>query len=139
MNHLELISRLGFRHVGKWHMGENGLDFEIEDAVKNKRQSLYAFVVDNEILYLGKSTGHFSGRMRGYRRPGVSQPTNKRINPQLRDLIQSKKEVLIYHFECVEELKFRDVLLNVAAALEDTLIAQISPQWNMVGRKKNFS
>lgn len=136
MSHLEFIKHLGFRPVGVWHIGEMGLDFTIESASKNKKQSLYAFVSGDEILYLGKSTGLFVGRLRGYRRPGSSQPTNTRINPQLFQMIQSKKEILIYHFECTEELRFRGVPLNVAAALEDELIARISPQWNKVGKKK---
>jgi hypothetical protein len=137
MSHLELINHLGFRHVGKWRIGENGPDFEIEDLIKNKRQSLYAFVVGNEILYLGESTGLFSGRMRSYRRPGKSQSTNTRINPLIVEMIQSEKDISIYHFECVEEFKFRVISLNVASALEDTLIAQISPRWNMIGKITN--
>ena len=133
---LDLIKHLGFHHVGNWHIDETGLNFILKEVVKNKEQSLYAFVSGTEVLYLGKSTGVFIKRIRGYKRPGISQPTNNRINPKLSQMIQSKKDISIYHFECVEKFMFRDIPLNIAAALEDALIAKISPQWNIVGKKK---
>lgn len=136
MDHLALIKFLGFRQVGVWrHIGESGLDFTLEAEVKNARRSLYAFVSDTEVLYIGKATGPFSGRLSGYRRPGASQRTNIRVNPLLADMVR-ERETSIYHFQPTEEVRFRGIILNLAAGLEDTLIESISPKWNMNGRKK---
>ena len=74
--------------------------------------------------------------MCGYRRPGASQPTNTRIKPLILEMISANKELSIYHFECTKEVKFRGIRLNLAAALEDELIARISPMWNVHGRTK---
>jgi hypothetical protein len=135
---LKLIKFLGFRCVGKWHTKENVLDFDIEPAVRNKKWSLYAFVVGSKVLYIGKSTGPFIRRMSGYRRPGKSQPTNSRISPKILEMLQSKKKVSIYHFES-KELDFMGIPLNLAAALEDTLIARVSLEWNINGTTKKRS
>ncbi len=135
MDYLALIKSVGFRPVGTWHFGDAGLDFVIEDEVRSKRSSLYAFVDGSEVLYLGKSTGRFASRLCGYRRPATSQPTNTRINPLILELVRTKKVVSIYHFEPTGRVEFRGVTLNVAAGLEDPLIAQICPKWNMVGKR----
>jgi hypothetical protein len=139
MNHLDLIKSVGFRCVGKWHIGDSGLDYDIEREVKIAKRSLYAFVHDSEVLYIGKTVGVFSGRMSGYRRPGTSQRTNLRVNPLLLDLLRTKNKISIYHFQPTEELRFKTILLNVAAGLEDALIEIISPPWNMNGRKKKLT
>lgn len=139
MSHLSLLKSLGFRRVGAWHHERGGLDFAIEAEVRTTRQSLYAFVAGTQVLYIGKAKGPFAGRMSGYRRPGATQPTNTRINPLITEMARTKKAVSIYHFGSTEEVKFRGILLNVAAALEDTLIERISPKWNVHGRGKSLT
>lgn len=139
MNHLDLIISVGFRCVGRWHVGDSGLDFSIESEARNAKKSLYAFVQDSEVLYIGKVAGAFVRRMNGYRRPGTTQRTNLRVNPLLVQFVGTKKEVSIYHFQPPEEVRFRNIPLNIAAGLEDPLIETISPQWNMHGRKKDIS
>lgn len=139
MGHFSLIESLGFRCVGKWRISDKGLDFDIAREVRSAKRSLYAFVENSEVLYVGKASGAFVGRLNGYRRPGTSQRTNLRVNPLLAELVLSNKEVLIYHFQSGEEVCFRNVLLNVAAGLEDPLIEIISPPWNMNGRKKSLA
>ena len=135
MNPLALIKSVGFRRVGTWHGRDDGLDFAIDAEVRGKRWSLYAFVDGSEVLYLGKSTGPFASRLCGYRRPAKSQQTNVRVNPLILALVRAKKTIAIYHFESAGLLQFNGVTLNLAAALEDPLIAQICPKWNMNGRK----
>ena len=136
MKPLALIRSVGFRRVGTWYAGDAGLDFAIEAEVKNKRWSLYAFVDGSEVLYLGKSTGPFHSRLCGYRRPAKSQPTNSRVNPRILELVHAKRVVSIFHFESAGQLQFKGITLNLAAALEDPLIAQVCPKWNMNGRKR---
>jgi hypothetical protein len=138
MDHLSLIKSLGFRRVGAWRVDEDGLGFEIEVEVRGMRRSLYAFVSGEEVLYIGKSLGPFSQRLSGYRRPGATQRTNIRINPLLADLVRTERDISIYHFLPVEEVRFKGVLLNLAAGLEDTLIESISPKWNMNGRNRGI-
>ncbi|MDP3245165.1 MAG: hypothetical protein Q8M83_05935, partial [bacterium] len=136
MNQLAFIKSVGFRCVGKWHVGDAGLDFAIEREVRSAKKSLYAFVADAQVLYVGKASGTFAGRMSGYRRPGSSQRTNIRINPLIAEMIRTEKQISIYHLQPTEEIRFRSILLNIAAALEEPLIELISPRWNLNGRKK---
>jgi hypothetical protein len=137
MKHVALLKSVGFRRVGSWHVGDTGLDFAIKAEVRNRRWSLYAFVCGSEVLYVGKSTGPFASRLYGYRRPAKSQPTNSRVHPLIIALVQTKKVLSIYHFERAGQLEFKGVALNLAAALEDPLIARICPKWNMNGRRAN--
>ncbi len=136
MNHLSLIESVGFRCVGRWHVTCKGLDFAIDKEVKGARKSLYAFVHDAEVLYIGKAMGRFTGRLSGYKTPNQGQRTNFRVHPLLAEIAGRPMDIAIYHFQPSEEVRYRGILLNLAAGLEDMLIETISPRWNMNGRTK---
>ena len=68
---------------------------------------LYAFVIDNEIKYIGKSVKTISQRLNGYRKPNISQRTNFRLNNLIIEKLREEKEVEIYLFEDNAELSYK--------------------------------
>ena len=137
MNDLDYLNHLGFSHVGAWRAGVKGLDYSVFPkfkAIGEKRWVLYAFTSGGVVLYIGKATIPFNQRMSGYRRPGVSQKTNIRNNALIAELIRGEQAVEIYVFEGEKKLDYRGTSLNLAAGLEDPLIAKIRPKWNMSGK-----
>jgi hypothetical protein len=72
--------------------------------------------------------------MHGYQNPGPSQTTNIRVNAAIKDLLQKNQPVDIFIMSDNGLLKYGDFRINLAAGLEDTLIFEINPDWNLSGR-----
>ena len=127
---LEKIISLGFEQVGRWFWNGDDLDFEITKHAK-ERDILYAFVVDGEVKYLGKSIQTLYKRIYLYKNCGPSQRTNIRVRDKLRACLKNGSRVLIYAFVQKMPLMYQDIPINLAAGVEDNLIAAIRPEWNL--------
>ena len=130
---IEKLHEIGFENVGTWSLGKDSLSYEIRQH-ENERSILYAFVADQDVKYIGKSTRPLKQRMNGYRKPGPSQMTNIKGNQGIIDLLKRGVSVQIYVFVQKEPLCYRGFRVNLAAGLEDDLIRQLEPEWNEVGQ-----
>ncbi len=134
MDKLKNLKDLGFVHVGRMAPDRGGIDYHIAKDVRDKKWALYAFTSEREVLYIGKSTMAFHRRMYGYKRPGASQRTNIKNNAFIAEMIKASRGVEIYLFEGEKRLQYKDISINLAAGLEDPLIAKIRPKWNQTGK-----
>lgn len=123
---------VGFREVGAWKLNGQRPSYSLE-AEATSYNVLYAFVRDDEILYIGKTTIPLRDRMYQYQRPGPSQRTNIRVNGLLTALLSDGKRVAIYALPDDGSMKYRGFHLNLAAGLEDSLIRGLRPKWNKTG------
>jgi hypothetical protein len=96
---------------------------------------LYAFVVDQDVVYIGKSTQTLAGRLNGYQKPGPTQRTNIANHARLIGFIKMGKRVRILVLVSAETVLYRSMPINLAAGLEDALIEHIQPAWNKVGTR----
>jgi hypothetical protein len=103
------------------------------DAEANSRNILYAFVSAEEVLYIGKTIQTLKSRLYGYQNPGGTQLTNVRGNKRLLELLAADASVHIYVLPDHGLMHYGGFHLNLAAALEDSLISQLKPKWNMAG------
>ncbi len=127
------LTAMGFIECGEWTAQDGKLAptlLKCEDA----RNILYAFVVDDMVMYIGKSVQSFRARMQGYRSPGKSQLTNIRNNGNLRQALESGKRVALYVLPDNGLLHYGGFHVNLAAGLEDALVRELCPPWN--GGKK---
>jgi hypothetical protein len=131
---LPRLQHIGFRHVGHWHLTASKLAYSL-DTERDSRNILYAFVSGTEILYIGKTTQSLKKRMYGYQNPGNSQFTNIKGNKLISDILVSGDTVEIYALPDHGLLHFGDFHINLAAGLEDSLIAKLQPKWNGCGLK----
>lgn len=129
MTDLNKLQTIGFQKVGKWFLNKNTLDYSIDISNKNIN-FLYAFVVRDEIKYIGKSTQTIYKRFQGYKKPGSSQKTNIKNNLNVKEVLAQDQEVDIYIFLDTELMRYGEFHINLAAGLEDDLIKQINPPWN---------
>jgi hypothetical protein len=129
MKNLLKLQTIGFQKVGNWTLHDNALDYSIDISNKNIN-FLYAFVVDDEIKYIGKSTQTIYKRFQGYKKPGSSQRTNIKNNANLKEVLTQGQAVDIYIFIDTGLMRYREFHINLAAGLEDDLIKQIKPEWN---------
>lgn len=127
---LELLLKIGFEKVGRWYLDQDSLNFQL-DKYGNKSNILYAFIVQQNVKYIGKSTLELSKRMNGYKNPGLSQSTNIKINSKIKEYLQNGVGVEIYAFIPKSiELFYEGILVSIAAGLEDNLLTCIKPEWN---------
>lgn len=125
----KLIS-LGFERVGSWFWEGDDLNFELTQHAKEKN-ILYAFIVDGTVMYIGKSILTLHKRIYFYKNCGPSQRTNIRVRDKIRTCLKQGSQVLIYAFVQKVPLMYQDIAINIAAGIEDNLIAYIKPEWNL--------
>jgi hypothetical protein len=132
------LLEIGFQPVGHWRMDADvpTLDLKALAAIRN---ILYAFVTDGEVKYIGKTTQPLKTRMLGYQRPAPTQTTNIRNNRNIRELLKQGKSVDIFALPDNGLLHYGAFHINLAAGLEDGLIAKINPEWNGQREVENAS
>lgn len=133
---MEQLLLIGFEKVGDWQAGDNGaLRFALErhSPLPN---TLYAFAVDGEVRYVGKTTRSLVGRLRGYARPGPTQSTNVRVRQLILEELTQGSAVEIYALPDRALHHIGPFHLNLAAGLEDSIIAAVAPPWNGRGQRQ---
>lgn len=137
----ESLILVGFTDVGSWLTVGQTIAYKLDNekaAVNNllveTLNALYAFVHDDAVQYIGKTTRSVRKRFVGYRNPGKRQRTNLRCNAKIKEVLAAGGEVRILIFTPISDLRYGDYDINLAAGLEDALIAAFDPPWN--GREK---
>jgi hypothetical protein len=131
---LERLEKIGFVPVGSWTLADKTIAIECSQH-KDAVNVLYAFVVGGEPVYIGKTTQPLCKRMRQYRTPGDSQPTNNRNKAAIiEEIATHHRQVTLYVLPDNGLMYYGGFHLNLAAGLEDSLILELKPRWN--GGKK---
>ncbi|MEI7695350.1 MAG: GIY-YIG nuclease family protein [Chlorobium sp.] len=124
------LLEIGFQKVGNWCIDiDNELVFRLTDMYDDNN-IIYAFTSDNDIKYIGKTTQPLNRRMVGYQRPGRTQTTNIKNHAFIKDLLNKGKVVDIFALRDNGFFHYGSYHINLAAGLEDGLIAAIKPDWN---------
>jgi hypothetical protein len=131
------IKVIGFALAGCWKLSDNGLAFELNDLA-TAHNVLYAFVVDGEVMYVGKTVQPLRTRMAGYKTPGPTQSTNIKNNGKIREALAQGKRVEILMLPDNGLLHYGGFHVNLAAGLEDSLVRELMPPWNG-GQKESLS
>lgn len=130
---LSELLKLGFEHVGNFltHDGKLKLTLSKYKSVTGS----YAFVIGDTVCYIGVAKNSLSARMNGYKNPGPTQQTNKRINPK----IKRAHEVRIYFLpeSVIRQLtttirhgEFETEIPCDLSIFERFLISFLRPMWN---------
>lgn len=139
----EVLLNLGFVDVGYWRPSGDFLTYQLDgentganETLLDDRNALYAYVVGEEVLYVGKTARSIRKRFVGYCRPGKRQATNLRCHRNIKANIAQGREIRIFIFAPITHLRYAEFEINLAAGLEDSLIQQFNPPWN--GREKGI-
>ena len=127
------LLNIGFISIGHWTLIENSIKFKLTSH-HTTTNVLYSFVTNGDIKYIGKTKAQFSQRMYGYQNPGPSQTTNIRVNAAIQDLLNNEQPVDIFILTDNGLLNYGSFRINLAAGLEDTLIYELNPEWNLSGK-----
>jgi hypothetical protein len=117
---------MGFALCGEWVAQDGKLVLKLTTDT-NEPNVLYAFVVDDAVMYIGKTVKTLKSRMQGYRSPGPTQSTNIRNNRNLREALEAGKQVAVYVLPDNGLLRYGGFHVNLAAGLEDSLVHDLCP------------
>ncbi|UIK04221.1 GIY-YIG nuclease family protein [Neorhizobium galegae] len=134
----DTLLNLGFKDVAGWISSDDGgIDYRLDGLnaqsdmlLLDERNSLYAFVFDNSVMYIGKTSRSIRKRFAGYKNPHRDQRTNWRCHGKIQEVLRHDKALRIFIFNPISYLRYGDFEINIAAGLEDSLIAEFSPPWN---------
>ncbi len=130
---LKNLTGIGFKKVGQWSLSNDELSLVIESE-ENSTNILYCFTVDGVPKYIGKTIQPLKKRMYGYCKPSKSQSTNTRNNSRIKNCLITGNSVELYALPDNGLLHFGQFHLNLAAGLEDSIIAMVNPEWNSIGK-----
>ncbi|MDR1147699.1 MAG: GIY-YIG nuclease family protein [Spirochaetaceae bacterium] len=128
---MQEILKIGFENVGQWFIANGDINFTLNKFAEGNN-ILYAFIVNNEIKYIGKSTKTLAERMGQYRNPGTSQKTNIRNKQCIKDCLLKGNKVFIYVFVDSGMFSYGSFKINLSAGLEDSIINKCDPEWNII-------
>ena len=131
---LDRIKQIGFTRAGSWSLDGATIVCELVQHA-SARNILYAFVIEDCVLYIGKSVRSLCTRMCGYRSPEPTQSTNVRNNRNIRKALERGQLVEVFVLPDNGLLHYGGFHVNLAAGLEDSLIKELKPAWNG-GRKE---
>lgn len=129
---LEQLLQLGFVEVGEWALVSEKPRVTLVQH-KDKSPALYALVEGERIVYIGKSVRTLRQRMQNYQTPGPSQRTSRRNHASIAASLGTGKRLRVFVLHVEGAIEHRGVPINLAAGLEDPLIAMFRPAWNVIG------
>jgi hypothetical protein len=126
----KVLTDAGFQFLGEWtHDPESLLRL---DAKAPTAPGVYAFVVEDIVVYVGLTLSGLRTRLDQYRRGHKGQRTSSRINGKISQTLHEGKEVKVL-VAMPEPSEWQELPVNTAAGLEAGLIEMIRPAWNIKG------
>lgn len=126
---LARLGEIGFVRIGHWTAEGLGIAYELHDLA-NASNVLYAFAVEGQLKYIGKTTTPLRSRLNGYKNPSKSSSTNIKNKRKIRACLDQARQVEIFALRDSGLLSFGGFHLNLAAGLEDSLVRELDPPWN---------
>lgn len=139
MSDVERLKSIGFESIGSWEEDQRypeRLAYGGNDAAGNIKaklrvaSALYAFVQGSDVRYIGKTARSISKRFVGYCNPANGKATNYRCHMKIKDGLKIGKKTEILIFVPISELNYGEFQIDLAAALEESLIRRLNPPWN---------
>lgn len=135
------LESYGFVAVGHWRLHpaiKSGITFELTES--EQRRAIYAFVVGDEVRYIGiceKDSTTLKARMQRYqsragrlRQTPGGENTNERNASQIKKCLERREAVLIYALVPQDEILYHALQVDLVKGLENPLIARFQPAWN---------
>ena len=140
--HLQVLENFGLKRIGEWVFGHyesthhlkglKGIQYKIPSQ-KSLCGFVYAFSIDNEVVYVGETTQIMGERLNGYRYGNpVEQDTDNRVKVYITKTLENKKKVLIWAGSKTADIKLPGETLHlpINKPIEEELIRRLSPALN---------
>ncbi len=139
MSDVERLKNVGFESIGFWEKDEKyparlsyGGNNHAPDIKAKLRvaSALYAFVQGDDVKYIGKTARSISKRFVGYCNPANGRATNYRCHEYIKSALKIGQKTEILIFVPISQLNYGEFQIDLAAALEESLIRELIPPWN---------
>jgi hypothetical protein len=127
----EVLTEGGFQLLGEWTRDPESI-IKLDAKAPNK-PGVYAFVVDDIVVYVGLTLSGLKTRLDQYRRGHKSQATSSRIHERIAQTLGAGKQVKVLVATPEPSEWGNNLPVNTAAGLEAGLIEMIRPAWNIRG------
>lgn len=124
------LLEIGFQPVGHWLLSGDEIAPDLRQ-MPTRRNVLYAFVCEGDIQFIGRATQTLSTALLAYQRPNPAQTAKLRNSANIRDLLLQGRKVDILALEDNDLLQYGGFRINLAAGLEEDMVARLQPPWNM--------
>jgi hypothetical protein len=126
----EVLLHAGFALLGEWaSTPEKGIRLA---AAAPAAPGVYAFVLNDVIVYVGLSHSGLKRRMDQYRRGHLKQRTSTRVRQLIVNALANGQRIkVVVAMPLLQE--WNGLPVNTAAGLEAGLIQLIRPEWNILG------
>jgi hypothetical protein len=131
---MNLLHQAGFQLLGEWIGHEEGI--KLTFTPPKDVPSVYAFLVDGDLKYIGLTQKCLRRRMSGYRSGQGTQRTNIRVRALIRAALHSGRKVQVLAISPREEMEWRGLPISIAVGLEAGLIRKLNPVWNMLNNSQ---
>ena len=124
------LLKIGFEKAGQWELEKDAIraNFTMHAEQHNV---LYAFACDGEVLYVGQSKRTLRKRMGNYSGSTLrDSSTNGRNKSLIIELLKTGSSVDIYALPDSGLMHYGEFHMNLAAALEESIIRALKPRWN---------
>jgi hypothetical protein len=128
-----VLTNAGFKKLGEWKKLSDA-EFDL-DAHAPIDPGVYAFTLDDTIVYIGLTQTGLKTRLNHYRRGHARQKTSARVKSLILDNLAQGKSVKVF-IAVPSALEWNGLPVNTAAGLETGLIQMIKPLWNIQGKSK---
>jgi hypothetical protein len=125
-----VLSGAGFLPIGEWIRTSDG---ELKlDAKPPIEPGVYAFVVDDVVVYVGLTSNGLKARLDQYRLGHKGQRTNARVKQLITESLSKGQQVAVF-VAMPTPTEWNGLPVNTAAGLEAGLIQMARPVWNIMG------
>lgn len=126
---LDELLKLDFEHAGWWEIEGGRAKCKLHRHAKEPN-AIYAFVVDRQVMYVGKTSRTVRDRMINYEQTNSSRSTTFRCNTNIVGVMTPGGRVEVYVLPDRVGLDYKGHRVHLADGLEPTLIAHFRPPWN---------
>ena len=127
----EFLVSAGFHLLGEWKKLSEA-EFEL-DARAPKEPGVYAFALDDIIVYIGLTQTGLKTRLDHYKRGHKRHKTSARVKQLIAGELNAGKSVKVL-IAIPHNSEWNGLPVNTAAGLETGLIQLIRPEWNILGK-----
>lgn len=126
---MQRLLEIGFEQAGEWMLIDGDPSIELR-RYENAGNVLYAFVAEDELLYIGRAGRSLRQRMDGYQSGGPPRSTRERNRERIIAMLIVGQVVEVYAMPDPGSLHFGSFRLNLAAGLQQSLQTALDPPWN---------
>lgn len=128
----ERLTASGFSLSARWELQANSRVQLIGEPPK--QPGVYAFAVDGEVCYVGKTQNGIAKRLRNYEIVKKKKRQGFHIKTLIRKALKSGSEVTVLTIVNLKPIRWRGLPVDLIPGLEMGLIHELDPQWNRRGR-----